>query len=153
MGKATCRVEGFVAGTRSGTGKNGEYFFNISIACGKSTKNEATGQYENKYQQWWSLTAWGDYAHELERMNIGKGTAITARAENPRARVYHSEKSQRYEAVIEARLWNFSVGTAVWVKRSLSQPQEANCGDMPDIDDGYLSSLDNAGFGAADIPF
>lgn len=44
MGKAICTVEGFVAGTRAGTGKSGEYYFSISLACGKSTKDETTGQ-------------------------------------------------------------------------------------------------------------
>lgn len=119
MGRAHCIVEGFVAGTRTGTGKSGEFFFNISIACGKSTKDENTGQYENKYQQWWSLTAWGDYARELERLNIAKGAAIMARVDNPRARVYHSEKSQRYEAVIEARLWNFSLASMCWINKKI----------------------------------
>ncbi len=157
MGRAHCMVEGFVAGTRTGTGKSGEFFFNISIACGKSTKDENTGQYENKYQQWWSLTAWGDYARELERLNIAKGAAIMARVDNPRARVYHSEKSQRYEAVIEARLWNFSLATVGWVTRPQSQPQPGGGygGDMPEMDDDYLASLSSAGIGGtqSEIPF
>lgn len=129
------------------------FFFNISIACGKSTKDENTGQYENKYQQWWSLTAWGDYARELERLNITKGAAIMARVDNPRARVYHSEKSQRYEAVIEARLWNFSLASVSWVKKSAQSGGYG--GDMPEMDDGYLGSLENMGLGepAAEIPF
>ncbi|OUO91841.1 single-stranded DNA-binding protein [Cloacibacillus sp. An23] len=157
MGKAICTVEGFVAGTRAGTGKSGEYYFSISLACGKSTKDEATGQYENKYQQWWSLTAWGDYARELERMNIAKGTAVMARVENPRARVYHNEKSQRYEAVIEARLWNFSLGSMCWInKKSIAQQSSGGVygGDMPEMDESYLSSLEGmGGASAADIPF
>ena len=157
MGRAHCIVEGFVAGTRTGTGKSGEFFFNISIACGKSTKDENTGQYENKYQQWWSLTAWGDYARELERLNIAKGAAIMARVDNPRARVYHSDKSQRYEAVIEARLWNFSLASMCWInKKSMSQPSNGGgYGGMPEMDDSYLDSLAGAGIGdpSTEIPF
>lgn len=148
MGNAICTVSGFIASVRTGTTKNGNPFLSISLCCGKSKKDEATGQYDNRNQQWWSLVAYDEYADVLKKQELKKNDAIIAKVTDPRARVFHNDKTQKYEAVIEARLWNFSVSRAFWYKKNESQggsyPQSPDYSDM--------ASMEESGYGAQDGP-
>lgn len=148
MGRAQCTVEGFIANVRTGTTKSGKPFVQISMCCGKSTKDEATGQYDNANQQWWTLSAYGEYADRLAKEQLQKGDAIVARVADPLARVFHNDKTQKYEATIEGTLWNFSVSRAVWYKRNGAIGGSPT---MPGLNDNDLASMESSGYGAGEI--
>ena len=99
----------------------------------KSVKDEATGQYDNSNQQWWDLTAYGDYAKVLEM---------------------HNDKSQRYEATISAKLWNFSLARAFWFRKE-SGTDNGTGGGYPQegMTDDDFASMMNSGMGEIEIPF
>lgn len=154
MGRALCTIEGFIVTLRSGTTKSGKPYLSIGVCCGKSVKDEATGQYDNSNQQWWDLTAYGDYAKVLEMQGLAKGDAIVARVSDPKARVFHNEKSQRYEATISAKLWNFSLARAFWFRKE-NNGNDGSGGGYPQegMSDDDFTSMMNSGMGEIEIPF
>ena len=153
MARAHCTVQGFIANIKTGyTQRTGNPYFTISLCCGKSVKDEQTGQYDNTRQQWWELTAYGDYAKALERQGFVKGDAVIAQVDDPIAHVY-VDKNQKQGTTISATLWNFSLARAFWVKKNGGSSQSNTHGE---IDDADLASMEASGMGSvnlADIPF
>ena len=73
MGRALCTIEGFIVTLRSGTTKSGKPYLSIGICCGKSVKDEATGQYDNGNRQWWDLPAYRRLCQSFRDAGTCKG--------------------------------------------------------------------------------
>ena len=154
MGKAHCKVQGFIAATEYGQTKGGKPYFSIRLCCGKSEKDEQTGQYDNSRQQWWKLTAFGDYAQHLQIMGLVKGDAIVAQVDDPTVNAYISQKTNQINTTICGTMWNHTLAKVYWLPKNggvgASIPEAP---PLEEMDDCYFESLDCDMSGSVEIPF
>lgn len=148
MARAICTIEGFIASAESKMSPTGKEFYEIRMSTGSKRKED--GSYDNRYQTWWSLTAWGEYGQKLKFDCFQKGDYIRATVQNPHPKAYRT-KDGRLEASMQGALWNYSLSKVHFLPKSFNSPDEAFYDNAPLPDD--LGQFDDSAFDNVDIPF
>jgi len=121
MGMAKAEVTGFIISTHEGyTNKAGKRYFSISLATGKSEKR-ADGSYDNTNQEFWNLTAYGEYA-EFLLTKLKKGDKVRCVVPEPRPHRFQ-DRNGEWKMQLQGPLFNHSVSLVLWV------PKDAKAAD------------------------